>query len=56
MARSTGAAEALGLVARPLEQTLADTLAWEVASGPGRARQAGLSPSDELALIADARS
>jgi nucleoside-diphosphate-sugar epimerase len=56
MARSTAAAEALGLVARPLEQTLADTLAWEVASGPGRARKAGLSASDELALLADARS
>lgn len=55
MAWSTAAAEALGLVARPLEQTLADTLAWELASGPGRARKAGLSPSDELSLIADAR-
>ena len=56
MARSTAAAEALGLVARPLEQTLADTLAWEVSAGPGRARKAGLSPFDELALIAAARS
>jgi nucleoside-diphosphate-sugar epimerase len=54
MARSTAAAEALGLVARPLEDTLADTLAWEVASGPGRARKAGLAPADEVALLADA--
>ena len=55
MARSTAAAQALGLVARPLEDTLADTLAWEVSSGPGRARKAGLSPRDELALISEAR-
>lgn len=55
MARSTAAAEALGLVARPLEDTLVDTLAWEVASGPGRTRKAGLTPAAELALIAEAR-
>jgi nucleoside-diphosphate-sugar epimerase len=55
MARSTAAAQALGLVARPLEQTLTDTLAWELSSGPGRVRNAGLSPSDELALLAEAR-
>ena len=55
MARSTAAAEALGLAARPLAQTLADTLAWEVASGPGRVRKAGLSPADEVALLAAAR-
>lgn len=55
MARSTAAAQALGLAARPLEDTLADTLAWEVSSGPGRPRKAGLSPSDEAALVAEAR-
>ena len=55
MARSTAAARSLGLVARPLEDTLADTLAWEVSAGPGRARRAGLSPADELPLLADAR-
>jgi nucleoside-diphosphate-sugar epimerase len=54
MARSTAAAQALGLVARPLEDTLADTLAWELASGPGRPRKAGLSPTAERALLADA--
>lgn len=56
MARSTAAAEALGLVARPLEQTLTDTLAWELSAGPGRPRKAGLSPADELALLAEARA
>jgi 2'-hydroxyisoflavone reductase len=55
MSRSTAAAQALGLAARPLEDTLADTLAWELSAGPGRARKAGLSPSDEVALLADAR-
>ena len=56
MARSTAAAEARGLVARPLAETLSDTLAWELASGPGRTRKAGLSPADELALVAAAGS
>ncbi|SDO96289.1 Nucleoside-diphosphate-sugar epimerase [Pedococcus dokdonensis] len=56
MARSTVAAEALGLVARPLDQTLADTLAWELSAGPGRRRKAGLSPADEVALLAEARA
>jgi nucleoside-diphosphate-sugar epimerase len=55
MARSTSAAQALGLVARPLAETLADTLAWELSTGPGRARRAGLSPTDELVLLAAAR-
>lgn len=55
MARSTAAAQALGLLARPLQDTLADTLAWELASGPGRPRKAGLSAADELTLLAQAR-
>ena len=55
MARSTAAAAALGLSSRPIGETLRDTLAWEVAAGPGRARKAGLSPSDEVDLLADAR-
>ncbi|TPG17988.1 NAD-dependent epimerase/dehydratase family protein [Pedococcus bigeumensis] len=55
MARSTAAAAALGLTSRPIGETLRDTLAWEVAAGPGRARKAGLSPSDEVDLLADAR-
>ncbi|NYG08495.1 nucleoside-diphosphate-sugar epimerase [Phycicoccus badiiscoriae] len=56
MARSTAAAQALGLTSRSLAETLADTLAWEVASGPGRVRKAGLTVTDELALLASARS
>lgn len=55
MARSTYAAEARGLTSRPLTETLADTLAWEVASGPGRPRKAGLAASDEVDLLARAR-
>ena len=54
--RDTGAAEAAGLVTRPLEDTLADTLAWELRAGPHRPRQAGLSDADERALLAAARS
>ena len=41
-----------GLTARPLEQTVADVLAWELRTGPGRLRRAGLSAEDERALIA----
>lgn len=55
MARSTAAAEALGLVSRPLTETLSDSLAWEVATGPGRARKAGLSAVDEVELLGVAR-
>ena len=55
MARSTAAAQALGLTSRPLAETLADALAWEVASGPGRARRAGLTATDEVDLLALAR-
>lgn len=56
MARDTSAAERAGLAARPLESTLADTLAWEMRQGPGRPRRAGLAPDDEVALIRAARS
>jgi 2'-hydroxyisoflavone reductase len=55
MARSSAAAQRLGLACRPLARTLADTLAWEVAQGPGRARKAGLSAQDEAALVEAAR-
>lgn len=56
MTRSTVAAQALGLQARPLAQTLEDTLAWEVSQGPGRPRRAGLSPADEATLVDLART
>lgn len=48
-------ARAAGLRSRPLEQTLADTLAWERTREPGRTRTAGLSDADERALIAELR-
>lgn len=56
MSRSTRAAEALGLAPRPLARTLEDTLAWELAQGPGRPRKAGLAPADEVALVDLART
>jgi nucleoside-diphosphate-sugar epimerase len=50
-ARDTGLARRLGLSCRPLADTLADTLAWELRHGPGRARRAGLSPTEERELL-----
>lgn len=40
-----------GLLTRPLQDTLADTLAWEKTRDPARARQAGLSDDQERALL-----
>lgn len=37
---------------RPLEQTLADMLAWELAEGAERPRKAGLSDDEERELLA----
>jgi nucleoside-diphosphate-sugar epimerase len=50
-ARDGSAARAAGLTTRPLADTLADTLAWELATGPDRARRAGLSAEDERSLL-----
>ena len=53
-ARSTTAAVAAGLVCRPLDQTLADVLRWELArldDGQDRPRGAGLEPAQERQLI-----
>ena len=55
MARSTALAQGLGLATRPLAETLRDTMEWELRQGPGRPRQAGLSPDDERELVAAAR-
>ncbi len=52
---ASSAAEA-GLVCRPLAESLADTLAWELAHDPGRVRKAGLSPEDERDLLTTARA
>lgn len=55
-ARSTDRARAAGLIARPLEQTLADTLAWERSRPAPGPHGAGLTDEEErrlLALLAD---
>ena len=49
-AHDTSLAESLGLRCRPLAETLADTLAWEL-SDPGE-RRSGLSDDQERALLA----
>lgn len=56
MHRDTSRARAAGLVTRPLEDTMRDTLAWELRAGPGRVRKAGLSPADERELLAALRA
>lgn len=58
-AASSAKARAAGLVTRPLEQALADVLAWELVQdaelGADRSRGAGLTDADERALIAAVR-
>ncbi len=51
-ARDSGRARAAGLRTRPLEQTLADTLAWELTRDLAAPRRAGLSDDEELDLLA----
>jgi nucleoside-diphosphate-sugar epimerase len=50
-ALDSGAAYAAGLVTRPLAETLADTLAWELTRPADQERPAGLSDADERALL-----
>lgn len=50
--RDGSAARAAGLTRRPLAETLADTLAWELTRDTDRVRRAGLSDDDERELIA----
>lgn len=55
--RSNARARSAGLVTRPLSETLADTLAWELVRDPDprtqpRRRRAGLSDEDERTLLA----
>jgi 2'-hydroxyisoflavone reductase len=50
-ANDSSRARRAGLVTRPLHETLADTLAWELSRAPGRTRQAGLSDHHERALL-----
>jgi hypothetical protein len=50
-ARENSKARRAGLRIRPLEQTLSDTLAWELTRDLGDARRAGLTDTDERALL-----
>jgi len=50
-ARDGSAARAAGLVHRPLAETLADTLAWELTRDPDGPRRAGLTDEDERELL-----
>jgi 2'-hydroxyisoflavone reductase len=51
-ARTNDRARAAGLTLRPLAETLADTLTWEVSTGVDKPRRAGLPPADEAHLLA----
>jgi len=55
-ARDSSRARAVGLSTRPLEVTLADTLAWELTRDTARSRRAGLSDEDERSLLHALRS
>ena len=55
-ARDSSRAVAAGLRLRPLEETLADVLAWELEREPPAPRRAGLTDEDEAALLAELRS
>jgi len=50
-ANDSSKARRAGLSTRPLDQTLADTLAWELSREGDRIRQAGLPDKDERALL-----
>lgn len=50
-AMDSSKARSAGLVTRPLEDTLADTLAWELRRDHALTRRAGLSDADERALL-----
>ena len=47
----TSRAIALGLSARPLDETLDDTLTWELDQGVDRPRRAGLTSHEERLLL-----
>ena len=49
--RDSSRARAAGLRHRPLRDTLADTLAWELTRDPTRCAQAGLTDDDERDLL-----
>jgi 2'-hydroxyisoflavone reductase len=49
--RTSAAARGAGLQTRPLAETLADTLTWELAEGADRPRRAGLTAEEERSLL-----
>ena len=51
-ANDSSKARRAGLNTRPLTETLADTLAWELTRDHGRTRHAGISEDDERELLA----
>ncbi|MCU1599083.1 MAG: oxidoreductase [Glaciihabitans sp.] len=53
MARSNARAKASGLTLRPLAETLADVLAWELGAGMEQPHGAGLSEAEERELLAE---
>lgn len=55
-ARDNSSALAAGLDVRPLRDTLADTLVWELEAGADRPRGAGLTGEEERRLLAAARA
>jgi 2'-hydroxyisoflavone reductase len=52
MARSNARAKAAGLTLRPLTETLADVLAWEIQAGLDQPHGAGLTATEERELLA----
>ena len=52
-ARDGGRARAAGLVTRPLDETLADTLTWERGRAADRERRSGLTVEEERRLLAE---
>ncbi len=55
MTRDGSAARRAGLVLRPLAETVAASLRWELEQGLGRGRRAGLTPAREADLLTRAR-
>ncbi len=51
VARDTSRARAAGLVTRPLDETLTDTLAWELARPEPGPHGAGLTDKEERSLL-----
>lgn len=54
--RDSSAARANGLATRPLQETLADVLAWEIGRPSSAVRQAGLTDDEERALLDEVAS